>query len=95
MGFDKFHLDQGLLGNCWFISALYSVSQIPKLFARIVPLDENNKDYNGMFHFRFFVDKEWVDVVIDDRLPFHPDGRFIFSSHRGKQNEFCGALLVN
>lgn len=48
----------------------------------------------GIFHFRFFIDHEWVDVVVDDKLPFKPDGSFIFCSHREKQNEFWAALLV-
>jgi hypothetical protein len=45
-GFERFHLDQGSLGNCWFISALYSIAQIPKLFSQVVPPDNVN-NYNG------------------------------------------------
>lgn len=38
--------------------------------------------------------KEWVDVVVDDRLPFWPDGRLVFCSNKQEPNEFWCSLLV-
>jgi hypothetical protein len=35
---------------------------------------------------------EWVDVVVDDRLPFS-NGRLIFSSNKDQPNEFWAPLL--
>jgi hypothetical protein len=53
-GFERFHLDQGSLGNCWFISALYSIAQIPKLFSQVVPPDNVN-NYNGTQNKKIFL----------------------------------------
>lgn len=68
--------------------------QNAKLFVEVVPPDQNfDDDYNGLFHFRFWHQGEWVDVCIDDRLPFWSDNRLVFCSNKQQPNEFWAALL--
>lgn len=68
--------------------------QSPKLFAKVVPADQNfDENYAGMFHFRFWLYGQWVDVVIDDRLPFTPDGKLVFANNTSQPNEFWTPLL--
>ena len=64
-------LDQGQIGNCWVIASFAAVLNIPQYQNRIVPHDQtfDAPDYAGIFHFRFWFYGEWVDVVVDDRLP--------------------------
>ena len=88
-------LDQGCLGNCWFISAATGIIQNFYLFRRVVPFDNSFDDtkYTGAFHFRFWYYGVWKDVVIDDYLPVDSRDRLIFSKNRDTQNEFWCALL--
>lgn len=69
--------------------------QSEKCFDKVVPKDQGfDKDiYNGMFHFRFWMYGDWIDVVVDDRLPYWPDGRLLFCSNKQQPNELWGALL--
>ena len=46
-----------------------------------------------MFHFCFWHYGKWVNVVIDDRLPFGSNNRLYFCKNNEEPNEFWSALL--
>ncbi|XP_060064999.1 calpain-5-like [Ylistrum balloti] len=92
-------LNQGELGNAWFVTACASLALEKKLFERVVPnvkeQDWNEREekntYGGVFHFVLWRYGEWIDVVVDDRLPTK-NGKLVFC-HSKSRNEFWSALL--
>ncbi|XP_078068318.1 calpain-14-like [Mustelus asterias] len=92
-GVNRFDLCQGAVGDCWFLAALASLTMRKDLFAHIVPHNQDfQRNYWGIFHFRFWYFGDWVDVVVDDRLPTNGKGQLIFV-RSCDSNEFWCALL--
>jgi hypothetical protein len=87
-------VNQGNLGNCWFLAALQSIlEQSPDKLNDCVPKCTNFRagNYNGTLEFIFYDKGLPTKVVITDRLPTR-NGRLIFANSN-RSNEYWTALI--
>lgn len=91
-GASRFDIQQGELGDCWLLASVASLCQNEDALKCVVPHDQDfDKDYIGAMRFNFWQFGQWVEVVVDDRLPTHQD-RLVFL-HSASNNEFWTALF--
>eukprot|EP00095_Tigriopus_kingsejongensis_P004199 maker-scaffold208_size258758-snap-gene-1.28 protein:Tk04199 transcript:maker-scaffold208_size258758-snap-gene-1.28-mRNA-1 annotation:"calpain-b-like isoform x14" len=90
--FDRFDINQGEIGNCWFLAAMANLAESKDIFRLVVPPGQDfGEAYSGIFRFRFWIFGQWIEAVIDDRLPTR-NGELIYLQS-GVKNEFWSALL--
>merc|ERR1740130_1704245 len=62
---------QGGIGNCYLISVLSVMAQMPNLITRVFRTKKVNK--SGIYEVPFLVNGEHKSVIIDDYLPVYTD----------------------
>ncbi|XP_072130559.1 calpain-9-like isoform X2 [Mobula birostris] len=83
---------QGALGDCWLLSVIACLSLNKDVMKQVIPPNQGfGTGYSGCFRFKFWQYGQWVEVIVDDRLPTI-DNKLAFLYSRNN-NEFWSPLL--
>ncbi|XP_045784098.1 calpain-C isoform X2 [Maniola jurtina] len=89
---DTFDVVTGRLGDKWLLSCVGVLYLCKGLFYRVVPADQRiDTNYAGVFRFRLWWCGQWVEVLVDDRLPT-VHGKLAFM-HCSNSEQLWPALL--
>ena len=82
-GIDPNDINQGALGNCWFLASIASVAENSALIKRLFITQEYNE--KGLYQLRICKNGEWVKVTVDDYIPCYNYGGPMFCRATGDE----------
>lgn len=86
-GIDPNDVNQGALGDCYFLAALSSLAEFPKRVKKLFVTQTVNRA--GVYLVNFYLNGRETPVMIDDYLPVTLDGRPAFASSREGELWVC------
>mmetsp|Transcript_7872 Transcript_7872/g.15225 ORF Transcript_7872/g.15225 Transcript_7872/m.15225 type:complete len:1014 (-) Transcript_7872:50-3091(-) len=85
-------VEQGSLGDCWFLGALCTLATKPELLDRLFVNTEHMLTC-GFVTCQFFKNGEWKQVIVDTRLPYNGSFGAPIYAHCNDPNEMWLPLL--
>jgi calpain-15 len=86
-GISPTDIKQGLLGDCYFMSALSSLAEksyiVERMFSTDGPVCAPEYCEQGFYWVNFYKNGEWHRVTVDDYFPCSVNGGPIFSTSNG------------
>ena len=82
-GIDPSDIKQGIIPDCWFLSACACLAERPSLIRRLFITQEYNKE--GIYRLRILKNGEWQLVTIDDYIPCYYNGGPMFTRSNGME----------
>jgi len=79
-GIEPNDINQGALGDCYFLAALSSLAEFPERVQHMFVTKEVNKA--GIYLIRFFLNGQETLVTVDDHLPVNAKGSPAFATSR-------------
>jgi len=81
-GISPHDIQQGALGDCYFLAALAALAEHPEFISAIFTSPDNK---NGCYSMTFYPRGIKTEVLVDDFIPVGPDGRPCFSRTHGSE----------
>ena len=88
-GIEPNDIEQGQLGNCYFLAVLSSLAEYPERVQAMFVTKEINEA--GIYMINFMINGQETPVVVDDHLPVNSRGKPAFA--RSRENELWVCLL--
>ena len=82
-GIEPNDINQGALGDWWFLASIASLAENPALIRRLFITQSYNEC--GFYKLNICKDGEWVQVVVDDYIPWYLNGGPMFTRGRGDE----------
>jgi hypothetical protein len=84
-GIEANDIQQGVLGTCYFLSALAALTEYPHIISDML-FKTKTVNERGIYEMVFFVDGDWMIVVVDDYFPIdRQTGELKFTRTNGKE----------
>lgn len=72
-GIDPSDVTQGLLSDCWFLSAVSALAEKPERIKKLFQNDHLEPNEAGIYGVRVCKNGHWIDIVVDDWIPVKGD----------------------